>query len=266
MHDKGMARRAVPWLGLLLLAISSIWLLQEMPGPLERSTKAPRPRSNRKGEPLVVVLDAGHGGADSGTMLGAVLEKDLALDVALRAERLLRAAGYTTRLTRKDDRYLSLPRRAALANREKNSLFVSIHFNEGQRTAASGVETYFSTQQSEKSSGLFAWLSFLQPPESRPLATQSESLARFLQAALVERTQATNRGTKAELFYVITHVRHPAALIEGGFLTNPADVTRLTTSEYRESLARAISEGIGRYREAFSPNEPTLAWASAAAE
>ncbi len=89
----------------------------------------------------MVVLDAGHGGQDSGAMCGTVLEKDLTLDVAQRAEMLLRAAGYATVLTRESDRYLSLAERAAVGNKEDDSLFISIHFNDGARAAASGVET-----------------------------------------------------------------------------------------------------------------------------
>ncbi len=251
-------RRAVPWIGLLLLAISFVWFLRS-PFVLPRGSQ-PAAAPNRKA-PLVVVLDPGHGGQDSGAMCGTVLEKDLTLDVALRTAQLLRAAGFKTVLTRTDDRYLSLAERAAVANREKDSLFVSIHFNDGERAAASGVETYFAERQAESGPGIFAWLSFLQPAEPSPLLAKSESLARFLQAALVERTQAVNRGIKSEQFYVIAHVRHPAALVEGGFITNPADVLKLGTAEYRQQIASAISEGIHRYREVLQPNEPTIAWA-----
>ena len=107
-------------------------------------------------------------------------------------------------------------------------------------------------------------MSFLQPNDAKPLFAQSQSLARFLQAALVERTQAQNRGIKSEQFYVIAQVRHPSALVEGGFITNPADVAKLTTTGYRQQIASAICDGICRYRRAGVPNEPTLAWAAPA--
>ena len=258
-------RRAVPWIGLFLLAISFVWFLR-LPGRLPTGA-ASSTQSSEKKERLVVVLDPGHGGGDSGAMCGAVMEKDLTLDVALRAELLLGAAGFKTALTRHDDRYFSLAERAAVANREKNSLFVSIHFNDGERAAASGVETYFAPRQVSNGRGIFAWLSFLQPTEkTAPLQARSESLARFLQASLVERTQAVNRGIKMAQFYVIANVRHPAALVEGGFITNPADATKLATGEYRQEIASAISEGIHRYREVLQPNEPTLAWVATPAE
>ena len=82
-------RRALPWFGLLLLTISFVWLVR-LPGPMHPAPAArPVARAER---PLVVVLDPGHGGADSGAMCGTIMEKDLTLDVALRAELLLRAA------------------------------------------------------------------------------------------------------------------------------------------------------------------------------
>jgi N-acetylmuramoyl-L-alanine amidase len=258
-----MLRRVLPWIGLVLLAVSFVCFVL-FPAWAPEQFAQPRPPRPADPEPLVVVLDPGHGGQDSGAMCGTVLEKDLTLDVALRTETLLRRAGFQTVLTRDADRYLSLAERAAVANHKKHSLFVSIHFNDGDRPAASGVETYFAARQSTVSSRVFSWLSFFQPTETQPLVAQSESLARFLQDALVERTQAVNRGIKSEQFYVIAHVRHPAALVEGGFITNPADMTKLATSSYRQQIANAISDGIHRYGEAISPNEPTLALAAPA--
>ena len=258
-----MIRRALPWIGLSLLAISFVCFIR-LPS---LAPQAPAAQTGKTGKAtrFVVVLDPGHGGVDSGAMCGPVMEKDLTLDVALRTQLLLRDAGFRTILTRKDDRYVSLAERAEVANREPHSLFVSIHFNEGERAAASGVETYFAGQQARTAPGIFQWLSFLRTPEAEPMQAKSESLARFLQTALVERTRAVNRGIKSAQFFVIANVRHPAALVEGGFITNPADATKLTTAEYREEIASGITQGIHRYREA-PPNEPTLAWAEPPAE
>ncbi len=256
-------RRAIPWLGLLILTISFVWFIR-LPVPMHPvSTPVPSPRGERR---PVVVLDAGHGGQDSGAMCGAVMEKDLTLDVAQRTEILLRAAGYSTVLTRKSDRYLSLAERAAVGNREDDCLFVSIHFNDGKRAAASGVETYFAARQSGGPTGLFSWLPFLRRVDTGSLASKSESLANSIQAALVERTRAVNRGIKSEQFYVIANVRHPAVLVEGGFITNKTDVTKLATTEYRQQIATAISDGLQRHREATRQGEPTLAVAAARPE
>ena len=114
--------------------------------------------------------------------------------------------------------------------------------------------------------GLRRWPSLLQPARPKPLLAQSESLERVLQTALVEHTQAVNRGTKSAEFYVIRNVRHPAALVEGGFITNPEDVTKLTTEKYRQEIAAAISDGIHRYQTLVAPNEPALALAAPATE
>ena len=257
-------RRALPWLGLVLLAISFIWFVRLL-APPHPPTAQRKPVVYRE-QPLVVVLDPGHGGQDSGAMCGSLLVKDLTLDVALRAELLLRAAGFTTALTRDDDRYVSLAERASLGNRPHDSLFVSIHFNDNARSTASGVETYYAPRPSAATPFLFSWFPFLQRTEITPLTEKSESLARFLQAALVERTRAVNRGIKPEKFYVIANVRHPAALVEGGFITNKSDVTKLATTDYRQEIASAISDGVYRYREAIRTGKPTLTLAAARPE
>jgi N-acetylmuramoyl-L-alanine amidase len=254
-------RRALPWFGLLLLAICFLWLI-EQPRPLPRGATAPRRPLIAPGKKVVVVLDPGHGGQDSGAICGDVFEKDLTLDVALRAELLLRAAGFTTVLTRDDDRYVSLAERASVGNREGNSLFVSIHFNDSPREAASGVETYYSMRQSSRP-GFLWWLPFLDWTDSSPLAAESERLASSLQAALVVGTNAFDRGIKVEQFYVLANVQRPAALIEGGFMTNKADVAKLAMAEYRSRIATAIITGLERYRSAVRRGEPTLALAAA---
>jgi N-acetylmuramoyl-L-alanine amidase len=88
---------------------------------------------------------------------------------------------------------------------------------------------------------------------------ESQDLAGLIQDSVVARTQSVNRGTKAEQFFVIANVRYPAALVEGGFLTNKEDNARIGSEEYREQLAAAISEGILNYRERLRQRQPTLA-------
>jgi N-acetylmuramoyl-L-alanine amidase len=257
-------RRALPWIGLFLLTISFVWFVRQR-APLYPEV-APRSPARKAAQPLVVVLDPGHGGQDSGAMCGEVMEKDLTLDVALRAGLLLRAEGYATVLTRENDRYLSLGERAAVANRQKDALFVSIHFNDKKGATVTGVETYYARQQADSRFDFFAWLPFLKREDAAPLSAQSESLARFIQTALVARTRALNRGTKAEQFFVIANVRHPAALVEGGFITTKSEVTKLASAEYREQIASAISEGIDCYREGLRQNQPALALAAGGSE
>jgi N-acetylmuramoyl-L-alanine amidase len=171
-----------------------------------------------------------------------------------------------TVLTRENDRYMSLAERAAVGNKQTDSLFISIHFNDGERAVASGVETFYALRQSSATARFFSWLPFLQPADTGSLMTKSESLASCIQAALVERTRAANRGIKSERFYVISNVRHPAALLEGGFITNKSDLAKLATTEYREQIAFAISDGVRRYREASRAAERTLVVATARPE
>ena len=121
-------RRAIAWLGLLLLVGSLVHLYLNPVAPRPFASRSPE--AEKSGEPFsLVILDPGHGGDDSGAVVDGLVEKDLALDVAKRAERLVRAQGLQTLLTRDGDSYVSLASRAALANRERDCVFISIHFN-----------------------------------------------------------------------------------------------------------------------------------------
>ena len=207
----------------------------------------------------VVVLDPGHGGQDSGAMCGGVLEKDLTLDVAHRVDRLLEAEGIATVMTRRGDTYVSLADRATFANRVSDCIFISIHFNEDNQPVSSGVETYYAAHQITPASLTTSWLPFLWRALSESPNVESQSLAGFIQEALVARTQALDRGTKAKQFFVIANVTSPAVLIEGGFLTNKEDISRLASEDYREQIAAAVSDGILRYRDALKERQSAVA-------
>lgn len=252
----GPVQRFLAWSGLAAMLACFIWL-QLLPGG-GRSAK-PRREAQATGWIRHVIIDPGHGGDDSGAIRNGVLEKDLTLDVARRLEVLINARGLSTTLTRTGDLTSSLASRAEVANKERDCVFVSIHFDEGGRAAAAGVQTFYAARQAPKT-GLPSWLPFLQQVVSTPPNLESESLAGFVQQALVARTQAFNRGVRAEQFYVVTNVHHPAVLVEGGFLSNDQEIAKLQTEEYRQQLATAISEGIMRYSEvAGQQKQPTLA-------
>ncbi len=106
---------------------------------------------------------------------------------------------------------------------------------------------------------IFSWLPFLERASGQGPNIESQNLASSVQEALIARTNAFNRGTKAEQFFVIANVRHPAVLVEGGFLSNKDDSQKLTSADYREKMAGAISEGILRYRDALRQRQTTLA-------
>ncbi len=127
----------------------------------------------------------------------------LTLEVAKRAACLRTAQGLNAKLTRTGGVYVPLTWRAALSNRTAHSILVSIHFNEGERPLAGGIETYFAAHQSSGGPHIATWLPFLRSrPESAP-NEESPSLAGFIQEELVARTHAGNRGTKCEQFYVL---------------------------------------------------------------
>jgi len=205
----------------------------------------------------LVVLDPGHGGQDSGAMCGTIAEKDLTFDIAQRVDRLLQAQGLATLMTRIGDSYVSLQDRAAVTNRARDCIFVSIHFNESKKVVA-GVETYYADHQAAPAPRLVSWIPFFQGPAAESPTLASQSLARFIQEAMVARTKAPDRGTKAEQLFVITNVAVPAVLVEAGFL-NKEDIAKIESNDYREQMAAAISEGILRYRDVLKERQLTLA-------
>lgn len=250
--------------GLLLMIASFFWMqLRRTEQPASKAEFKPTQSSTASKPFTVVVLDPGHGGRDSGAMCGGVLEKDLTLDVARRVDRLLNSEGVATLMTRVGDSYVSLADRAAFANRVRQCIFVSIHFNEDNQPVATGVETYYAAHQITAGSLLASWLPFLWRPLSDSPNPESQNLAGLIQASLVARTRSVDRGTQARQFFVIANVTSPAVLIEGGFLTNKEDISKLATEDYRDQIAAAVADGILRYREAASQRTSTLATTNA---
>src|SRR6266704_1000770 len=246
--------------GLLLMVASFVWLqlrqAERSVGKIESRTA----KSSAESKPFaVVVLDPGHGGQDSGAMCGGVLEKDLTLDVARRVDRLLEAEGMATLMTRMGDTYVSLADRTAFTNRVSDCIFVSIHFNEDNKPLSSGVETYYAAHQITAGSFVASWLPFLWRPLSYSPNFERQTLAGLIQEALVARTRSIDRGTQGRQFFVIANVTSPAVLIEGGFLTNKEDISKLATEDYRDQIAAAVADGILRYRDAASQRKSTLA-------
>jgi N-acetylmuramoyl-L-alanine amidase len=252
----GKGRSILAWSGLALMAGSFVWIqLTATPRSLTRLDTRPR-----EDAPFAtVIIDAGHGGQDSGTIKTGLVEKDLALDVAQRLQRHLQERGFVTVMTRADDTYISLQDRAIVANNQAEAIFVSIHFDDAGRAAATGVETYYAAHRISLPERVASWLPFLQRVSTEPPDTESQNLAGFVQEALVTRTQAANRGTRSQQFFVIANVRHPAVLVEGGFLTNTDEAIRLTNEDYREQMAGGIADGIVNYRTNLLGQRTSLA-------
>ena len=241
----GEGRPILAKIGLLLMLVSFVWLqLTATPRSLTRlETRQP------DNAPFaLVVIDPGHGGQDSGTIKTGLIEKDLALDVARRLARHLQERGFVTVLTRADDTYISLPDRATIANNQAEAVFVSIHFDDAGRAAATGIETYYAAHRISLPERVASWLPFMQRLSTEPPDLESQHLAGFIQESAVAQTQATNRGTRQQQFFVVANVRHPAVLVEGGFLTNKDEAAKLSNADYREQMANGIADGIVNYR------------------
>jgi N-acetylmuramoyl-L-alanine amidase len=245
--------------GLLLMIASLVWISfhQEKRPAVYRGSKATQPQTSKPF--AVVVLDPGHGGQDSGAMCGGVMEKDLTLDIARRVDRLLDSEGVATLMTRVGDSYVSLADRAAFGNRAKESIFISIHFNEDNKPVATGVETYYAAHQINSGSTFGSWLPFFSRTPSNSPRPESQSLAGFIQEALVARTRSVDRGTQPKQFFVIANVSSPAVLIEGGFITNKDELSKLVSEDYRDQLAAAVADGVLRYRDAVSQRKSAVA-------
>ena len=219
-----------------------------------------------------IVIDAGHGGHDTGTIgPNGLLEKDLVLDVARRLGRLLQARlGAEVIYTRRDDTFIPLETRTAIANREQADLFISIHANSSRDSDARGVETYY--------------LNFTSSPEALEVAARenavSEKSVHELQdlvkkIALKEKIDESrefagdvqeslygglalsnagirNRGIKKAPFIVLIGANMPSILAEISFVSNPTDERKLETSEQRQRIADALYRGVARYAGGLS--------------
>ncbi len=214
---------------------------------------------------LKVVIDAGHGGWDLGTVgRQGLLEKDLVLDVAQRLGKLLEdKLGGDVLYTRANDIYVPLEQRAEIANDAQADLFVSIHANNSDYPSARGVETYYTnvaapanSLEIEKRENATASSSSPAPvlttvtlkertDESRRLA---ESVERALHGSLASRNPAIrDRGVKEAAFVVLTSTAMPAILAEVSFVSSPADERNLQSPSYRQQIAEALYKGVARY-------------------
>lgn len=180
-----------------------------------------------------VVLDAGHGGRDEGTRWYHISEEDLTLAVAKKLGALLEARGISVVQTRLEDRYVSLDERAAVANRHKNSLLVSIHFNASRSYLASGFQTYH----------------FFASPSSRIIAES-------IQQALAEKTSGRSRGVMKNDFAVLTRTNDCAVLVECGFISNKREAKYFATEEGQDTLAEALAAGILRVKPVVNNDPP----------
>lgn len=197
----------------------------------------------------VVVLDAGHGGKDNGASSRKGLEEKRAvLDITKRVRTHLAKAGVKVFLTRETDVFLELETRPAKALALKADVFVSIHLNSVAASLPKGVETYVLSVEGYPST---AEASGTRPPSvvhpGNRFNHSSTILGYHLQKALRGTVATEDRGLRRARFVVLRNAPCPSALVECGFLSNTREEALLLTSAYRETLARAIAQGILNY-------------------
>ena len=180
-----------------------------------------------------VVIDAGHGGFDRGGIPSQrIAEKAMNLDVAQRLATRLRSAGYKVVMTRNSDVFVTLGDRVRIANSYRDAIFVCVHFNSATRAGANGIETYY-------------------------YSNQSAQLAANIHRQIVAGTNTDNRGIRRRGYFVLRRTTIPSVLVECGFLTNPYETRLALQSNYRQTLADRIADGV--IGKPSPPNRPVVA-------
>jgi N-acetylmuramoyl-L-alanine amidase/type II secretory pathway predicted ATPase ExeA len=220
-----------------------------------------------------IAIDPGHGGNDTGaTGPHGVVEKSLCLDIAQRLGRLIQEniAGAEVIYTRKDDTYVSLEERTAIANSTKADLFISIHANSSDSREVRGVETYYlslatspesmklaTRENAAGQSSLHDLPKLIQTIASNEKTSESKQLAVDIQNALSRRLEVVsprekNRGVKQAPFIVLTGANMPAVLSEISFLSNASDESQLLESSQRQRVAEGLYLGVAAYLDGLN--------------
>jgi len=219
-----------------------------------------------------IVIDPGHGGHDTGTIgPNGLEEKDLVLEVGRRLGKMLETRlGAEVVYTRKDDTFIPLETRTAIANQQRADLFISIHANSSRDPDARGVETYYlnftsspealevaarENAVSEKS--IYELQDLVKKIALKEKIEESREFAGDVQQSLHSGLSAKspgirNRGVKKAPFIVLIGANMPSILAEISFVSNPSDETRLRTSDYRQRIAESLYRGIAKYVDGLS--------------
>jgi N-acetylmuramoyl-L-alanine amidase len=219
-----------------------------------------------------IVIDAGHGGHDTGTIgPDGLMEKDVVLDVAKRLGRLLESRlGAEVIYTRQDDTFIPLETRTAIANRARADLFISIHANSSRDSDARGVETYYlnftsspealevaarENAVSEKS--IHELQDLVKKIALKEKIEESREFAGDVQASLygglaLSNAGIRNRGIKKAPFIVLIGANMPSILAEISFVSNPTDERKMETSEHRQRIAESLYRGVSKYVSGLS--------------
>jgi N-acetylmuramoyl-L-alanine amidase len=220
-----------------------------------------------------IVIDAGHGGHDTGTIgPTGLMEKDLCLDVALRLGKIIqqRLPGAEVVFTRADDTFIPLEERTNIANDVKADLFLSIHANSSRDHAARGIETYYlnlkgsaeamevaARENASSQEGVHELQDLVKRIARTEKIDESKEFAEDIQDSLAKRVEKSgksirNRGVRKAPFVVLIGADMPSILTEISFLSNPADEKLLKQPEQRQKVAEGLYQGVASYLQSMN--------------
>jgi N-acetylmuramoyl-L-alanine amidase len=220
-----------------------------------------------------IVIDAGHGGHDTGTIgPTGLMEKDLCLDVALRLGKIIqqRLPGAEVVYTRADDTFIPLEERTNIANQAKADLFISIHANSSQDHGARGIETYYlnlkgsaeamevaARENATAQEGVHDLQDLVKKIARTEKIDESKEFAEDIQDSLSKRVEKSgksvkNRGVRKAPFVVLIGADMPSILTEISFLSNPADEQLLKKPEQRQKVAEGLYQGVASYLQSMN--------------
>jgi len=215
-----------------------------------------------------VVIDAGHGGHDTGTIgPGGYTEKELVLDVATRLKTLIETEmGAEVVMTRTDDSFIPLESRTVIANQQQADLFISIHANSSHVRSVHGVETYYlnftssregletaSRENASSERSIHELQDLVKKIMLRDKVDESRELAEHIEHALAARKgSGVDRGVKQAPFVVLIGANMPSILAEICFISNPQDEKSVKKPDGRQAIADSLFEGVKSYAESLS--------------
>ena len=220
-----------------------------------------------------IVIDAGHGGHDTGTIgPTGLMEKDLCLDVALRLGKIIqqRLPGADVVYTRADDTFIPLEERTHIANEAKADLFISIHANSSHDHGARGIETYYlnlkgspdamevaSRENATAQESVHDLEDLVKKIARSEKIDESREFAADIQDSLAKRIQKTykpvkDRGVRKAPFVVLIGADMPSILTEISFLSNPADELLLKKPDHRQRVAEGLYQGVASYLQSLN--------------
>lgn len=224
--------------------------LKKLIDPILRPAYIDKNRSLR-----TIILDPGHGGKDPGTSNSRGTEKAYALKLAHKVKRELQKRGFkNVVMTRSTDTFLSLSQRVAFANHYDDAVFISLHFNAVGRGAsrASGIETFTLSPVGVAHYGRGTKASDFQSKTGNAQDTANIALATAIHSTIIKKTKRPDRGIRRARFSVLSGIKHPAILFEGGFMSHPTESKLIANDSYHDVLARGIADSLIKYNVALN--------------